>query len=625
MKSFRTFAGALALFPVAVSAQQQVQDEVCLPPGEGDAEPTCIFTSVPIVVTGTRAPQAINETGQAITLIDRAAIDIRQLSALSDLLATTPGVTVSRNGGPGQPTAIRIRGAEDAQTLVLIDGVRVNDPSAPAGAFDFGNLLTGAIERVEVLRGPNSVPWGSQAIGGIVNIVTTRDTGAQLSAEYGAHDNAFAVAQGGVAFGEGGMLSGGGSWYRDDGISAYRFGAERDGYRQHAGNARLDLPLAGALSLDLRGYYASSRVQYDGFPPPLFAFADTNDRARTEQGVAYAGLRYASGDFDNRVAFTLSDVNRDATGTSSFTARGRTERFEYVGDAKLSGAIRLVFGAEHERTRFADGFAHFGTHVTSGYAQAIVKPAERLMLTGGVRIDDHRAYGTQATLGANLAWRMGDTLIRASYAEGFKAPTLFQLYSFFGTPSLDPERARGFDLGVEHGFGRVRAGLTAFRRTVRGQIDFNPLGTPAQPFGFYDNIDRTRAQGFEAFADARLGALAVTANYSFTDARDRVAGTRLLRRPKHSFNLSADWRGPCDLKLGASVQAVSASRDLDFVTFAPTRLGGYVLLGLRGSLPLAEGVEVYARVENLLDARYETVSGYGALRRNAHVGVRARL
>jgi vitamin B12 transporter len=141
-----------------------------------------------IVVTATGADLALDKTGQAITIVDSETIQRRQNAALSDLLATTPGVTVSRNGGIGTTTTLRIRGAEGDQTLTLIDGVRVNDPSSPGGGFDFGNLLTGNIERVEILRGPNSVPWGSQAIGGVVNIVTARPTEvlkANVRAEYG--------------------------------------------------------------------------------------------------------------------------------------------------------------------------------------------------------------------------------------------------------------------------------------------------------------------------------------------------------------------------------------------------------------------------------------------------------
>lgn len=157
-----------------------------------------------IIVTATRAAQPAGETGQAITIVDRATIETRQAVSISDLLSTTPGVTVSRNGGIGSLTGVRVRGAEADQTLVLIDGIRLNDPSSTGGGFDFGNLLADTIERIEILRGPNSVPWGSQAIGGVVNIVTAGPgEGAALSghAEYGYADTAQAVANAGIGFG----------------------------------------------------------------------------------------------------------------------------------------------------------------------------------------------------------------------------------------------------------------------------------------------------------------------------------------------------------------------------------------------------------------------------------------
>jgi vitamin B12 transporter len=183
---FKYVFTAFALLPVsAFAAQDRPRDTICLPLQEDEVHPTCLTETPTIVVTAVGVDQRLDESGQAITLLKREVLESRQSTSVADLLSTTPGITVSRNGGPGQTTAVRIRGAEDSQTLVLIDGVRVNDPASPGGAFDFGNLLTGNIDRIEVLRGPNSVPWGSQAIGGVVNIVTAPVNGANLRAEYG--------------------------------------------------------------------------------------------------------------------------------------------------------------------------------------------------------------------------------------------------------------------------------------------------------------------------------------------------------------------------------------------------------------------------------------------------------
>jgi vitamin B12 transporter len=605
-----------------------------------------------IVVTATGAAQEAGDSGQAITILDSATIDARQFQAVSDLLSTTPGVTVTRNGGIGQPTAVRIRGAEDAQTLVLIDGVRVNDPTSPGGAFDFGNLLTGNIDHIEVLRGPNSVPWGSQALGGVVNIVTApipETVGGSLRAEYGFKNSKQVVGQLG---GRSGIFSAsvGGGYFDDDGISSFKGGTERDGYRQYAANGRIGVAFSEDVSLDLRGYYADSRTDYDGYQSSYpYGTDESGFYAETQQIFGYAGLNVVmfDGALKNRLAFTINDTHRDsfepASGsTPSFIARGRVERYEYQGDATVVDGIRAVFGVEHENSRFFDGVGTERTNLESAYVQAILKPANRVTVTGGVRVDDHKTYGTKVTFSGNAAWRVGSgTVIRASYGEGFKAPTLYQIYGAYGKPAFDgtlalaplqPETAKSYDIGVEQSVidGTLKVGITAFRRDTHNQINFVFCTSASlctqRPFGYYDNTARTRSEGVELFAEARpTPHLTFLANYSLIDARNRITGNRLLRRPKHSINASIDWNAWDRVNLGASVQTVSDSSDSDFETFRPTTLDGYTIATVRASVPIGDRFEVFGRIENLFDAKYEVVSGYGTYGRNAHVGVRVKI
>jgi vitamin B12 transporter len=598
--------------------------------------------TLPIIVTATGADSYSDETGQAITLITLEQIEKRQPSTLSDLLSTTTGVTVSRNGPIGGVTAVRIRGAEGEQTLTLVDGVRINDPSSPGGAFDFGNLLVGNIDSVEILRGPNSVAWGSQALGGIVNVQTARydeDRLGTLRAEYGANDRHNFVGNVGTTLGPVEASLGGG-YFRDEGISAFRDGTEADGYRQYAANGRVKVNLSDAINVDLRGYYADSRNDIDGFPPPFFGFADTAEFSKAQQLTGYAGINAAfnDGKFKNRLAVTLSDINRDnfsAPGQAApdFLARGRTERLEYQGDWQLSDGLRTIFGAEHEKSRISDGFSSNATNVTSGYAQIVAKPVEALTLTGGVRLDDHKDYGSQTTFSGNLAWGIANgLLVRAAYGEGFKSPTLFQLESLFGNSLLQPETARSYEIGIS--FSRrpsIQASATLYRRDTRNQIDFISCFGRAtgictdRPFGTYNNIKQTSAQGIEIdLAIMPIEALTIAANYTLTDTEDKASGLALLRRPKHSVNLAVDWAAASWLNLGASLQMLSDSADVDFLTFGRAGLDGYALAGLRAAVPVNEQIEFYGRIENLFDARYETVSGYGTYGRNAHVGVRAR-
>jgi vitamin B12 transporter len=592
-----------------------------------------------IIVTANGAESVIENVGQAVTEIKLDTLESRQTVSVADILSTTPGITVTRNGGIGQTTAVRIRGAEGDQTLVLIDGVRVNDPSSPGGAFDFANLLSGNISRIEVLRGPNSVPWGSQALGGVVNIVTApvpSDFGGSIRAEYGYKNSKQLVGQIGRTLGIVSASLGGG-YFDNDGISAFSGGTERDGYRQYAANARVGIALSDTVSLDFRGYYANSRSQYDGFQSSFpYAQIDTAEFSKTQELFGYAGLNAQTGNLKNRLSFTISDINRDyfdpAFGTAvSFLGRGRVERFEYQGDWEISDSVRTVFGVEHENSRYSDGFSPASTRVTSGYAQLIVKPSDTLTLTGGARVDDHKTYGSKATFSANAAWRpFGGTTIRASFGQGFKAPTLYQLFSFYGNTALKPETADSFDAGVEQSLldGALKFGATYFHRDTINQIDFaSCFGSSApicvtRPDGYYDNIARTRAQGVEAFIEMRpTNRLTATLNYSLIDAKNRVTGARLIRRPVNSINGAIDWKARDWLNLGASVQTVGDSLD---GFGGGIRLDGYTLVGLRAAVSLGDRFELYGRVENLFDARYTVVSGYGTLGRNSHIGVRAK-
>ncbi|WP_347304102.1 TonB-dependent receptor [Croceibacterium sp. TMG7-5b_MA50] len=585
-----------------------------------------------IIVTAIGAPQDASTTGQAVTVIDRDMIEQRQTIAISDLLATTPGVTVTRNGGLGTLTSLRIRGGEGDQTLVLIDGVRVNDPAAPGGGFDFASLLATNVERVEVLRGPNSVPWGSQAIGGVVNIMTkapSEGLQARGNVEYGSMDTLFASS--GVS-GSSGIVSGAltGGYLRTDGISAFDGGAERDGYRQYGASARGEVAFTPDLGLDLRGFWADSRTDLDGFPAPAFAFADTDEYSTAEELYGYAGLHadILDGRWRNTIAFQIANVDRDnydrdAGAEPLFLTRGRSERYTYKGDIDAMDRVRLIVGAEHEDTRFSDGVQGFSRGTTSVWAEAITTPLNPLTITGAIRHDDDDAFGGRTTFGANaaLAVRAG-TVLRGSYAEGFKAPTLYQLYApFYGTASLRPETAESWDVGVEQRLlgDALLASATWFHRDTVNQIDFDPLTFT------YSNIARTHANGLEIGLVARpVEGLTLAGSYSLIDTENRSVGfegNQLARRPRHSGSVSADYRFAFGLSLGGTVQLVGDSFDNAANT---ARLDGYTLVAVRAEMPVAERWSIYGRVENAFDEEYQVVRGYGTIGRAVHGGVRLR-
>jgi vitamin B12 transporter len=583
-----------------------------------------------IIVTALGIEQPRDEVGQAVTVIDADTIQTRQSVSIADLLATTPGVRFNRADAVGGVTGISLRGAETTQTLVLIDGVKVNDPSGIGDAYDFGNLLTGNIRRIEVLRGSNSVVYGSQAIGGVVNIMTgtpSEGFGGHVSVDYGYADtlNAKADISGTAGIASGGV---GVAYFNTDGISAAANGTEKDGYENLATNAKLKLAFTDNLSLDLRGYYIHADLDTDVF---FGAPMDTSDISKLDQYVGYAGLNLSlfDGRLTNRAAVTWFRNDRDyyfVRGTApDYGYSGTNLRFEYEGVYQPVDQAKLVFGYEHERPDY--DFFGFGAtdsaraNIDSVYALAVVKPIAGLSLTGGVRHDDHSQFGGATTLGANANYTPngGATNIRASYGEGFKAPSLYQLYdSFSGNNALKPERSKSYDIGFDQSLegNRVVLSLTAFLRDTRNQINFDYATS------IYGNLDRTRAKGVEAMLTLKpVDALTVTAAYSYVDARDRNTDARLPRRAANAVSVSADYVWPFRLSTGATVTMVGDSFNDATNT---VRLDGYALLGVRASFPIMENLEIYGRIDNLTDEDYATVYGYGTYGRSAFGGVRVR-
>ncbi len=602
-----------------------------------------------IVVTANRAARPASTVGQSVTVLDEETIRTRQAVVVSDLLRQTPGVTLVRNGGAGTATSVNIRGADSDQTVALIDGIKLNDPSSPGGGFNFGNLLVGNISRIEVLRGAQSVLWGSQAIGGVVNLITRQPT-EQISvnarAEGGWHDTGQAFAN---VSGKAGPVSAslGGGYFTSDGVSTYALGKERDGFRNYAANGSLGIDLMQNVSIDLRGFYSNGRTDIDGFPAPRFTFGDTREYGDNEQWVGYAGLNAAlfDGRFRNRFGYAHTDTDRrnidpDGIPTETFRGIGRNDRLEYQGTVDLDSAVFATFGAEREVSRFST--SSFGGPVTRGrarifsvYGQLAVTPIAGLTATGGVRHDDHNIFGGETTFSGSGVYSPngGATAFRASYSEGFKAPTLYQLQSEYGNARLNPERSKGWDAGVTQRAldGAVEVGATYFRRTSTDLITFVSCTAPltgicaGKPNGTYDNIARTRAQGVEATLTLRpVEALTFAASYTYLDAKNRSTGTAnfgrdLARRPDSSVTVNADYRWPFGLTTGATITAIGDSFDN---ASNARRLDGYVVTDVRAAFPVTANIEVYGRIENAFNARYQTIYQYGQPGRGAFGGVR---
>ena len=605
-----------------------------------------------VVVTANRSAQAADRVGQSVTVLTRADIQSSQTVVVSDLLARTSGVTVSRNGGEGSVTAVRIRGAETDQTVAIVDGVKLNDPSGTGGGYNFGNLLIGDVARIEVLRGAQSTLWGSQAIGGVVSIVTaepTRPFQAGLDAEAGSRGTTWLRGNiGGTTERATWRLAA--SRYQTDGFSAFARGAEDDGYENFGLSGRANIRIVEGVSVDLRAVYSDGDVDVDGFPAPLFAFGDTRETSSTKELVTYAGLNFDlfEGRLSNRVAYgyTRTDrqnLNPDQAGSGiTFEAEGLNRRYEYQGVFDVREGWTATFGAEHEDSEFSAAPDAAEVGIDGVYAQLQAEVVDGLTLTGGVRRDEHDTFGGKTLGQAAAAWALNDgsTVLRASFGQGFKAPSLYQLYSQFGNLTLLPEEADGWDAGLEQHLldGALILSATYFSRETTNQIDFVSCAGSATPataplcyrngvrrFGYYSNIALTEADGVELGADYEIGSFSIEANYTRTNTENRTPGAnlgrQLARRPDEAANLTVGYVWPFGLSTSVAVQHVGDSFDN---ASNATRLDAYTLVDLRASYPINETLEVYGRVENAGDETYATTANYGVAGRGTFVGVRAR-
>lgn len=609
-----------------------------------------------IVVTALRSPVEQSVVSATVTVLDEGAIRAQQPIALTDLLLRTPGISLSRNGGFGTATSLRIRGADSSQTVMVIDGVRISDPSATGGGYSFSNLLIDDIERVEILRGPQSILWGSDAIGGVVNVLTRRaeqPLEGSMAVEAGTH--ATVNAQAGVG-GAGSLLDWrvAGSAFTTDGISARSNGTEDDGYRRVSASGTAMLKLAPNLSVDLRGYWADARNEFDG------SSGDSRAYGLTTEWTGYAGVNLAlfGGRLTNRLAVLQTETDRENYDPArsirplNFDAHGRVRRFEYQGNLKLAEGVSAMFGAEREKQRMtsaspgnnsaAYALVPQSADTNSVYGELRLTPLIGLTLNGGVRHDKQSRFGgnTVFTGGAVYTPNAGQTVLRVSYDEGFKAPSLYQLFSLYGSAVLQPEQAKGWSVGAEQSLGEAfHASATWFERDTDNLIDFAfcpttgtlPAacyipGTTTTRFGYYANVRKAHAKGLELAGSAHLGVLFATANYSWLKAEDRSPGStdlgrQLARVPRHLANLEGGVDLPTGLR--ASVAARYSGETFDRAG-SSTKLPAYWLVDLRAAWRVAEGLTINARAENIMDKRYETADGYGALGRTVYLGLRSR-
>lgn len=577
-----------------------------------------------IVVSATRSPRPASEVGASVTVVTAPEIELRQYESVADVLRDRAGVSVARNSSFGGVASVRIRGAASGQSLVIIDGVVVNDPSAPSGGFNFANLDVVDIDRIEVLRGPQSILYGADAIGGVISVTTKRaDAGVEVSGflEGGALGLARGAATlAGANHALDARLTFSGT--RTDGVSRAANGAEADGYRSIAASFAGGAQLATGWRAEISARHGDAHAEIDGFPPPHFMLADTAETEDTVETALAGRLLFNGERLTHALVLGYSAVNRENRDAGVFLFGAEGERFsaEYTARFAFTDDFAALVGVEGERSEAR--VSGVDDHARSGSVFALLETrlGESVSMSAGVRRDEFSGFDGATTARATLAWRPAPaTTFRASWGEGFRAPSLFELnFNLFGgpaNPDLAPERSDAFDFGVEQDIGEtLNAKVTLFHQNIRNQITFDFAG------GGYDNIDRTRARGIEVEATwTPIKAVSVGANYALIDAIDRATGLQLLRQPKHSGGLFVDVSSGGNFSFGASLFANGRERDIGDGNEAFARLD------LRAAYRLSETAEIYGRIENVTDTDYEDVSGYGEPGRSAFAGARVRL
>ncbi|MCX8048300.1 MAG: TonB-dependent receptor [Methylohalobius sp.] len=602
-------------------------------------EPTLLDT---LTVTATRREVPMRDLASSLTVLTEADFKARGVYTVAEALRTVPGLDVVRLGPLGQQTSVFVRGTESRHVLVLIDGVEANDPSNPGGLFDFAHLTVDDIERVEILRGPQSSLYGSDAIGGVIQVFTKRGEGkpkTSLSAEGGSFGTYRLIGQGGGQW-DSLRYSLSASQLKSHGFSAadrhLAGNREDDGYRNTTVSARLNFEPSQIFALS--GTTRYSRAEADTDNCGGARCDDPNARSFSDQVFSSLNgkLTLLDGVWEPRLqlAHTFIDRNfqnpQDLATPFAFFSRfqGEKLRLDWQNTFHLWPEDDLIVGfADELEILRSDQNPRRGQSTRQYYLENRIKWLNRLITSAGLRQEDPKHFGDKLTWRVTQAVQIPETgsKLRASYAKGFKAPTLYQLFAPdtgfgpVGNPSLKPETSRGWEIGIDQSFWdeRILLGATYFRNDFRNLIDF--------VFGQgYLNRAFAESEGVEVYAEAKpLDFLTLRGSYTYTRTEDQNR-KRLLRRPSHKGSFDADFKLWEGAHLHLNVLAVGTRDDLDFNAFPPERvhLASYALVNLAASYRINQHLEVFGRLDNLLDKRYQEGFGFAASRIAGFGGVR---
>jgi vitamin B12 transporter len=591
-----------------------------------------VFELDEVIFTANAAPIELERIGTSASVVTAEELEATAETRVIDYLARLPGVDVRSRGPIGTQSSISIRGIGQNYVRVIVDGIDVTDVAGPQVAYDFGALTTMDVERIEVLRGGQSALYGSEAIGGVINITTRRpeeNTVRQFvtleAGSYGTFTGSYGVAADHGALDYALTLS----RTQTDGFSAAdenAGNAEADGFESNRFSFSVGYDIDATTRIGFNGFYEVSEGEFDDTnffgPPPVFDGTTDDVTENTTTGLR-AFVEFQTGDIDNSLALTYYEFNRDFTNASGFGPfngyfNGERVGLNYLGTATLTPELDVRFGFDFTRETFAsqnnfNATPNTGENEVFGvFSEFAWAPTADLDVVATLRLDDHSQFGNLASGRLAASWRPAeDWIVRTSLAHSFRAPSLFELYGPNGTLTLEPEESRSFDMGVERRFGPdtfVRA--TYFYNETDNLIDFID--------GFYVQIPGTvTRQGVELEAGAPIGARwRLDGSYTYTEGENPVlsgGNTFNSEFPEHDLSLTAT---------GDLTDRVSAAFTVQSAWDRPT-LGDYTVANATVSYEISNDIEAYLRIENIFDEEYQLQNGYGTSDRAFYVGLRA--
>ena len=658
LRSCRVWWCFLSLFALGHPVHAASEVEV------GSADQMDIIETREVVVSATKTPIPVTHLTSAVEVITEEDLTRRQVKTVADALRLSQGLTVFSNGGPGTSTSVRIRGSNSDQVLVLIDGAIMN--SATLGNFDFANLTTDNIERIEILRGAQSMLWGADAMAGVINITTKRGTGAPSASSFFEYGSFSSIREGGQVSGKTGAVDYSVALSRWDytGFSAvnYRRGAsERDGFHNWQTSARLGVALPHEGRLDFNFRLLQGRTNIDnGFSP---GFDTLGAFTNSQQFVYSAAYTQPITTWWNQV-LTVSRQTEDSESSSGTTQRNLqtgvisapflfrsqintlANRVEWQHNFQIGKPLLLSAGYQFreqqgENRDLLTNNLDIPTKIVSsnaGFAQAQLNLWDRVFATAGVRQDQYNVFGgatTYRTTAGYLHQETG-TKVRSSYATGFRAPTVNQLYfPDFGKSDLKPERSQSMDVGVDQYLLNNRLTLSGgyfwnrFRDMIVAQQSADVCGTS---FGFANfcaqNIGLVSTKGWEAsvkYAVVRdvplIKSLDVQAQYTNTLTRNLVQqpGNRAPRMPVDQWSMIISYQPIDPVRVNLEGRYVGSRFD-DVAN--QQKMRAFDVWNLSATYDVTNRVQTYVRADNIFNEKYEEIQFYGTPVRSIFVGLR---